>query len=104
MIDHVSINVSDFDSAKQFYSKALQPLGYSLAVEIGEFAGFTDASGFRRFGLFRRDPVGGAHVAFACGDHKRVNAFYKAAIAAGGKDNGPPGIRSHYHDNFYGAF
>jgi catechol 2,3-dioxygenase-like lactoylglutathione lyase family enzyme len=104
MIDHVSINISDLESAKQFYSQALEPLGYSLAVEIGEFAGFTDASGFRSFGLFRRDPAGGTHVAFGCGDHARVDAFYEAATSAGGKDNGPPGIRSHYHTNYYGAF
>jgi len=52
----------------------------------------------------RRDPVGGAHVAFKCDDHATVEAFYEAAIAAGGKDNGPPGIRAHYHEHYYGAF
>jgi catechol 2,3-dioxygenase-like lactoylglutathione lyase family enzyme len=103
MLDHAAVNVSDFESAKAFYSNALEPLGYSMALEVGEFAGFADSSGFN-FGVFRRDPTGGAHVAFKCDDHASVNAFYEAAVAAGGKDNGPPGIRAHYHEHYYSAF
>lgn len=103
MIDHTAVNVSDQEAAKAFYSKALEPLGYSLAFEVAEFMGFADANGMD-LGVVRRDPVGGAHVAFKCDDHATVDAFYEAALAAGGKDNGPPGIRAHYHEHYYGAF
>ena len=103
MIDHTSVNVTDQEAAKAFYSSALGPLGYSLAFEAGEFLGFADASGMD-LGVVRRDPVGGAHVAFKCDDHATVDAFYAAATAAGGKDNGPPGLRTHYHESYYAAF
>ena len=103
MIDHTAVNVSDYDRAKGFYSKALEPLGYSLAFEAGEFMGFADAQGMD-LGVVRRDPVGGAHVAFKCDDRAKVDAFYEAAVEAGGTDNGPPGVRAHYHEHYYGAF
>jgi catechol 2,3-dioxygenase-like lactoylglutathione lyase family enzyme len=103
MIDHTAVNVSDQEAAKVFYSKALEPLGYSLAFEVGEFLGFADANGMD-LGVVRRDPVGGGHVAFKCEDHGGVDAFYAAALAAGGRDNGPPGIRAHYHESYYAAF
>ena len=73
------------------------------AFEVAEFLGFADANGMD-LGVVRRDPVGGAHVAFKCDNHATVDAFYEAALAAGGKDNGPPGIRAHYHEHYYGAF
>lgn len=103
MIDHTAVNVSDQDGAKSFYSKALEPLGYSLAFEQGEFLGYADAAGLS-LGVVRRDPVGGAHVAFACESREAVDNFYAAATAAGGRDNGPPGVRSHYHESYYAAF
>ncbi|HXF98019.1 MAG TPA: VOC family protein [Gaiellaceae bacterium] len=103
MIDHAAVNVSDLEAAKAFYAKALAPLGYSLAFEQGGFLGFGDAQG-PSFGVVRRDPVGGAHVAFRCDDHASVDAFFEAATAAGGQDNGPPGYRPHYHENYYAAF
>ncbi len=103
MLDHTGVNVSDQDAARTFYSKALEPLGYSLAFEQGEFMGFADSGGLS-LGVVRRDPVGGAHVAFRCDDHAMVDAFYEAATAAGGKDNGPPGLRAHYHEHYYAAF
>ena len=103
MIDHTAVNVSDQEAARSFYTKALEPLGYALAFEQGDFLGFGDAAGMS-LGVVRRDPVGGAHVAFKCDDHATVEAFYAAAMAAGGRDNGPPGIRAHYHEHYYGAF
>ena len=103
MIDHTAVNVSDYESAKSFYLKALEPLGYALAFEAGEFMGFADAQGMD-LGVVRRNPIGGAHVAFKCEDHATVDAFHAAALAAGAKDNGPPGIRPHYHEHYYGAF
>ncbi len=103
MIDHTAVNVTDLDAAKAYYSKALEPLGYSLAFEMGDFLGFADANGMD-LGVVRRDPVGSAHVAFKCDDRATVDAFYAAATAAGGKDNGPPGLRPHYHESYYAAF
>jgi catechol 2,3-dioxygenase-like lactoylglutathione lyase family enzyme len=103
MIDHTAVNVTDLESAKAFYTKALEPLGYSLAFEAEEFLGFADAQGMD-LGVVRRDPVGGAHVAFKCDDRATVDAFHASAVAAGGSDNGPPGIRAHYHEHYYGAF
>jgi catechol 2,3-dioxygenase-like lactoylglutathione lyase family enzyme len=103
MIDHTAVNVSDQEAARTFFTKALEPLGYTLAFEAGEFMGFADASGLD-LGVVRRDPVGAAHVAFKCPDHATVDAFYAAAIAAGATDNGPPGLRAHYHENYYAAF
>ena len=103
MIDHTAVNVSDQETAKAFYSSALEPLGYSLAFEAGEFMGFADATGMD-LGVVRRDPVGGGHVAFKCSDHSTVDAFHAAAVAAGGTDNGAPGLRTHYHEHYYAAF
>jgi catechol 2,3-dioxygenase-like lactoylglutathione lyase family enzyme len=103
MLDHTAVNVSDQEAARAFYTKALEPLGYTLAFEMGEFMGFADESGLN-LGVVRRDPVGGAHVAFKCPDHASVDAFYEAAMAAGAKDNGAPGLRTHYHANYYAAF
>ena len=103
MLDHTAVNVSDQDAARDFYSKALAPLGYTLAFEAGEFLGFADETG-PNLGVVRRDPVGGGHVAFKCPDHASVDAFYEAAMAAGARDNGPPGLRTHYHEHYYAAF
>jgi catechol 2,3-dioxygenase-like lactoylglutathione lyase family enzyme len=103
MIDHVAVHVSDLESAKRFYTKALEPLGYSLAFDQTGFLGYADAAGMS-LGVVQRDPVGGGHVAFASADRKGVDAFHAAAIEAGGTDNGAPGIRTHYHENYYAAF
>jgi len=103
MIDHAAVNVSDIDAAKSFYAKALEPLGISMAMDMPEFAGYASDKGFH-FGVFQRDPVGGAHVAFAAENRAKVHEFYEAALAAGGKDNGSPGLRAHYHENYYGAW
>ena len=103
MIDHVSIHVNDLEASKRFYSQVLEPLGYSLGFEMGEFLGFADAAGMS-VGVVRRDTVGGGHVAFACEDRGAVDAFYAAATAAGATDNGPPGLRPHYHESYYAAF
>ncbi len=105
MIDHISIGVTDVDSATKFYKAALAPLGYTLGFEGEWGAGFKNAQGNPDFWL-RPEKAGTApvHVAFHVEDRALVNAFYEAAIAAGGKDNGAPGLRPHYHENYYGAF
>jgi catechol 2,3-dioxygenase-like lactoylglutathione lyase family enzyme len=93
MIDHTGVVVSDFEKSKAFYSAALLVIGYSLLMELpASLTGHTDVAGF------------GVHVAFRAATRAHVDAFYKAAVAAGGRDNGPPGLRLHYHTNYYGAF
>ncbi len=110
MIDHIGFAVSDYAKAKAFYSAALKPLDITLMMEIpaqvtGDFA----VSGFGKDGKpflwisESKKPVGNLHIALP-GTRAAVDAFYKAAIAAGGKDNGTPGIRPHYHEHYYAAF
>ncbi len=103
-VAHVAVNVSEWERAKRFYEEVLGPLGYrAVYVEEGALAYFADAGGLD-FGIGRRDPVGGAHVAFDCPDRDTVDRFYEAALGAGGRDNGPPGIRAQYDANYYAAY
>jgi catechol 2,3-dioxygenase-like lactoylglutathione lyase family enzyme len=113
MLDHIGLAVTDFAKAKAFYLKALAPLGIGVVMEVtpeqsGGYAGagFGEADKPYFWIGSGKDVKGshGVHVAFVASDRKTVDAFYKAAMAAGGKDNGPPGIRAHYHPNYYGAF
>jgi catechol 2,3-dioxygenase-like lactoylglutathione lyase family enzyme len=105
MLDHVNANVSDVDRAKEFYAKALEPLGYSLRAEFPGGAGFGTGEGtVPDFWISSNEERGSTHVAFSAKDRATVNAFHNAAVAAGGSDNGAPGVRSHYHENYYGAF
>lgn len=110
MLDHVSFAVADLARSRAFYDKALAPLGISVlaeetSAETGVF-GFGYGSGGRAyFWIGTGRPLQGPlHVAFAAPDRKTVNAFYSAALAAGGIDNGAPGLRPHYHPDYYGAF
>jgi catechol 2,3-dioxygenase-like lactoylglutathione lyase family enzyme len=102
-IDHSAVNVTDLERSKAFYSDALKPLGYSLMFEAGEFLGFGEGQ-MPSLGVVRRDPVGGGHIAFSAGDRATVDAFHEAALAAGGSDNGGPGLREHYHPTYYAAY
>lgn len=102
-IDHTAVYVSDLERSKAFYSDALKPLGYSLVFELGNFLGFGDGQ-MPNLGVVRRDPAGGGHVAFSARDRATVDAFHAAALAAGGTDNGEPGLREHYHPTYYAAF
>lgn len=111
MLDHVGIPVSDFARAKAFYAQALAPLGIGPVMEVGpEQTGNCSAAGFGSDGnpyfWFGDDgkPSQHTHVAFVADSRAKVDAFYAAAIAAGGRDNGAPGLRPHYHENYYGAF
>jgi catechol 2,3-dioxygenase-like lactoylglutathione lyase family enzyme len=110
MLDHVGVNVSDFDSAREFYVAALAPLGYRLAMEpVPKVAGFSmgDRGPQGAFPFWitegRGAPTTG-HLAFTAPDRATVDAFHAAALAAGGTDNGAPGIRELYHPNYYGAY
>ncbi|GIQ72183.1 VOC family protein [Bradyrhizobium sp. RD5-C2] len=105
MLDHVTIGISDIERSKTFYDAALRPLGIiRLYAEGAEFAGY----GVRPKAFFwigrRATPQTGAHIAFTACDRATVDRFYDEAIKAGGRDNGRPGIRPHYHANYYGAF
>jgi catechol 2,3-dioxygenase-like lactoylglutathione lyase family enzyme len=110
-LDHINLSVSDFAAAKAFYAAALKPLGISILMEFPkavtgtrDFAGL-GADGKPFFWLSDTGKVTpGVHVAFAADSRAEVDAFYAAAIAAGGRDNGKPGIRAHYHPAYYGAF
>ena len=102
MLDHVSLNVSDHAKSHAFYAAALEPLGIGVVIEFPRFTGFGE-DGKPYFWIGRRDTPTAAHVAFAAPDRATVDAFHAAALAAGGRDNGAPGIRA-YHQHYYGAF
>ena len=111
MIDHVGITVGDFAKSRAFYVKALAPLGYAPLMEFSAAGtGHVDVAGYGvapkpDFWISGGKPnVPPIHVAFRADNRALVNAFYAAALAAGGRDNGPPGLRPHYHPNYYGAF
>lgn len=106
MLDHVGINVSDYERSRDFYQEALTPLGYSLLMEPTEgHCGF-GREGKPDFWISGvRDPATeNVHVALGAPDRATVDAFHAAALAAGGTDNGEPGVREHYHPTYYGAF
>ena len=103
MIDHMGIEVTDVEKSIAFYTKALAPLGYELVMRFGDFAGF-GIKGKPDFWIGKGDPKNHIHVAFRADGRAKVREFYDAAIAAGGKDNGPPGPRPHYHEHYYGGF
>ena len=111
MIDHLGINVADFDASKAFYDKAMAPLGASLLHMVPqEYTGGAKVGGYGRdrpvFWLSDQaaEQKSTQHVAFTARSRAEVDAFHAAALAAGGKDNGGPGLRPHYHENYYGAF
>jgi catechol 2,3-dioxygenase-like lactoylglutathione lyase family enzyme len=104
MIDHSGVSVSDVAKSKAFYRAALAPLGYTLLMEFEQFAGFGVAPK-PDFWIGQGKPnVPPIHIAFRAESRAQVDAFYKAAMAAGGSDNGAPGPRPHYHPGYYGAF
>ena len=105
MLDHVTIGVSDFKRSRHFYDQALHPLEIVRLYADGENAAGFGIHPKAFFWISGRDaPQSGAHIAFAAKDHNTVERFYEAAIKAGGKDNGSPGIREHYHPHYFGAF
>lgn len=104
MIDHMGILVTDLDASVAFYTKALAPLGYALVMRFGgQVAGF-GVDGKPDFWIAAGKPTDKLHVALRAKGRAEVRAFYEAALAAGAKDNGPPGIREMYHPDYYGAF
>ena len=110
MIDHTGIAVADWDKAKAFYDAAMAPLGASLLFMVPlEHTSGAKVGGYGRerpvFWLREKDEQSpGRHYAFSANSRAEVDAFYTAAVSAGGRDNGAPGPRPHYHANYYGAF
>ena len=104
ILDHVGLAVRDYEKSKDFFAKALATLGIGLIMEVEGWAGFgKDGKPEFWFGVSteKQRPM---HIAFVAENREQVRAFYNAALAAGGKDNGAPGIREIYHPNYYGAF
>ena len=111
MLDHIGFPVSDYARSKSFYLKALAPLGYTLVMEVEQKVEKDFSAG--GFGRDRKPEfwIGGEgklnraiHIAVVAKDRAAVDAFCRAALAAGGKDNGAPGLRPHFHPNYYAAF
>lgn len=104
-LDHVGLDVSDYETSKAFYDQALAPLGMSLMMEPAPgIGGYGDDVPFFWIGQRKLGSDSGVHVAFTVPDRATVDAFHAAALAAGGKDNGAPGVREIYHPHYYGAF
>jgi catechol 2,3-dioxygenase-like lactoylglutathione lyase family enzyme len=107
MFDHVKFGVSDFAASKAFFLKALEPLGVAVVsegppmygVELGQPEGKDSLCLYQTEGKPAR-----LHLAFTAENRQQVDGFYRAALEAGGKDNGAPGLRPHYHANYYAAF
>ncbi|SPR95906.1 VOC family protein [Cupriavidus taiwanensis] len=111
MIDHTGVSVSNYQKSRAFYQAALGAIGYVLDKEFpASVTGSTDVAGFGTpghpdFWIHRGTPnQPPLHVAFRVDSRETVDAFHRAALAAGGRDNGAPGIRAHYHPDYYGAF
>jgi catechol 2,3-dioxygenase-like lactoylglutathione lyase family enzyme len=111
VLDHIGFAVTDLDRSRAFYEAALAPLGIAVIMEVtpqqtgdGAHVGF-GVAGKPFFWIGTGQALGGQlHVAFAAADRATVDAFHRAAVTAGGVDNGTPGIRAHYHPDYYGAF
>jgi catechol 2,3-dioxygenase-like lactoylglutathione lyase family enzyme len=103
MIDHISLRVTNFQKSKDFYLKALAPLGYTLIMEFPEGLGL-GVGGKPDFWITQVPTTTPVHIAFVAKDRKTVDAFHEAALAAGGSDFGKPGPRPEYHPGYYGAF
>lgn len=105
MFDHVAVSVGDYEASQAFYEAALAPLGLRAYPESQEakVTGFGDGQTDFWIGD-GGPPTRKLHIAFRAPDRATVDAFYAAAMAAGGRDNGPPGLRPRYHPNYYAGF
>ena len=109
MFDHIGVVVSDFARSKAFYAQALAPTGHSRIVEIVMDGGLASSAGFCHtdgsdLWICQGEPTRPLHIALRVHSRAAVDAFHTAALAAGGKDNGEPGLRPRYHSNYYGAY
>lgn len=104
MIAHATLQVGNYKESKDFFQKILKPLGYSVKMEFGKAAGFNDGKNTDFWISSKEEKVIKSHVAFEAKNKKEVDDFYKAGLAAGGKDNGAPGFRKHYWPGYYAAY
>lgn len=111
-LDHIEIPVTDGGAAKLFYSRTLSALGMSVVIDVpsqrNKFAGMRcgfGKNGYPCFWIHDQDsPAACVHIAFKADSTEEVNESYRLALINGGRDNGPPGIRPRYHDNYYAAY
>ena len=103
MIDHINIGTADVAASRAFYERALAPLGYTVIMDMQYGVGM-GKDGKPDFWISDRPSSAPLHVAFAAPDRATVDAFHRAALEAGGRDNGAPGPRPQYHPSYYGAF
>ena len=109
MFSHVTLGTNDFAKAEKFYDAVMAVLGHPVMFKAGGVAAYGTPTGEKVFILPPFDkrearPGNGVHVAFKVDDRKTVDAFHAAALANGGSDEGPPGLRAYYHPNYYGAY
>ena len=112
VLDHVSLGVHDIDRSRRFYDASLRPLGLVRIVDFGRDRGSDYGAVPGSLGVeFTitveadvRTPIPGAHLCFRAPDRAAVDAFHVAAVFAGGRDDGAPGLRPHYHADYYAAF
>lgn len=109
MFSHITVGTSDLAQSKAFYDAALSPLGIGVCMELEEAVAYGELMGAKFFVVqpFDGDPPhrgNGWHAAFAAPDRASVDAFHSAALAAGGTDEGAPGLRPHYHPSYYAAY
>lgn len=104
MIDHTGVLVTDTDRSLAFYTKALAPLGFEVVMRFGPHAGLGVNKKPEFWISSAAAPTDKIHIAFRAETRSLVNKFYEEAMAAGGRDNGPPGVREMYHPHYYGAF
>jgi catechol 2,3-dioxygenase-like lactoylglutathione lyase family enzyme len=112
MIDHLGVSVADIAKSRNFYAIALAPLGFAVTKDFGVATGFGVKEGYgKSVDLGGEFWIAGGtaqtprvHIAFSAENRAVVDAFYQAAIAAGGRDNGGPGLRPQYHPDYYAAF
>ena len=106
MLDHIGVNVSDYERSRHFYEQALAPLGFSLLMEPAPRTGGFGRDGRPWFWITdqRVPTTENVHVAFAAPDRATVDAFHAAGLEAGGSDNGAPGVREIYHPTYYGGY
>jgi len=103
LLDHIGFHVRNVEASRRFYLAALAPLGVGVVME-GPFGVGLGRGGKPQLWLSPGEPAAPLHLAFTARNRAEVDAFHAAALAAGGRDNGPPGLRLHYHPNYYGAF
>ena len=104
IFDHIGIPVRDLDASRKFFCDALAPMGIGVVMEFGDAVGLGKLDKPSLWLGQQEEKPSPMHIAFIAEDRAQVRAFYQAALAAGASDNGPPGIREHYHPSYYAAF